>query len=255
MHGRSHQRISGPMLFRLLRAAIPQTRSRSICGEEMRGLSLRQTLPAKGARGARQRDYPPPRCEKPAMDTGPSDLIARPQVPSTRQVLSCARNRLSDRSLGLRLCAQSLRALQHVVDSQQERDRQCCLHTLSLPNNASVKMFCLSAFGQPGASPLSSGPAGAPATNLPEAQLSKADVVSLVVLTEAHCLSFSRRIVQGLPPPVNALIGQGSASRSCGPSLEIWGQTRRRTRHSSSTLGGTMWLLVCTRRDRCAAFG
>lgn len=32
MHGGNEQRITGPMLFRLLRAAIPQTRSRSICG-------------------------------------------------------------------------------------------------------------------------------------------------------------------------------------------------------------------------------
>jgi hypothetical protein len=35
-HGRNEQRTTGPMLFRLLRAAIPETHSRSICGEHVR---------------------------------------------------------------------------------------------------------------------------------------------------------------------------------------------------------------------------
>ena len=79
-HRRIKQRITGPMLFRLLRAAIPQTCSRLVCGEQMRVLSLRQRLQREvlvslTIRSHLRGDWSS-RCDTPAMDTGPNPVIA-----------------------------------------------------------------------------------------------------------------------------------------------------------------------------------
>lgn len=59
-------------------------------------------------------------------------------------------------------------------------------------------MFCHSALDQL-AQHLGALLTGASATNIPEAELGKADVVSLVVRTDALERSFSWQIAQGLP--------------------------------------------------------
>lgn len=97
MHRRNEQRITGPMLFRLLRAAIPQRRSRSICGEQMRGLSDRQRLQRQvldtSTIRSNLRGGWSSRCDTPAMGAGPIAVIAYAEEPSLAsslpQVLTC----------------------------------------------------------------------------------------------------------------------------------------------------------------------